>query len=137
MGRPLRILIVDDYPEDRELTVQQLRRHLIANPLESVETGEDCLTRLRDGSKPHIDLVLLDSRLPRMDGEQVTAAIRQDANLRDVCVVMLTNLAPTRATADGPDAPDAVMEKPLQPAALFRTLRRIGGFEVMVTTRDD
>lgn len=136
MGRPLRILVVDDYPEDRELTLQQLRRHLIANPIEAVDTGEACMERLRDGSQPPIDLVLLDARLPRLTGEEVTAAIKQEPALSAVRVVMLTNLAPTRASAAGPDAPDGILEKPLQPDALFRALRKIGGCDVFITLRD-
>lgn len=136
MSRPLRILIVDDYPEDRELSLQQLRRHLIVNPLEAVESGEECLARLRDDSKPPIDVVLLDSRLPRLTGEQVTATIKGDPALAHVRVIMLTNLAPSRASAPGPDGPDGLMEKPLQPNALFRALRKIGGYEVVISAKD-
>lgn len=130
MGGLLRILVVDDHPEDRELTLQQLRRHLVSNPIETVESGEECLQRLRDGTRPPIDLVLLDARLPRMTGEQTTAAIKGDPTLARVRVVLLTNLAPNRSNDVA--APDGVMEKPLQVGTLFRALRRIGGYEVRI-----
>jgi CheY-like chemotaxis protein len=134
MGAPLRVLVVDDRPEDWELTVQQLRRHLVSNPLETAETGEECMKRLLDASLPRIDLVLLDAKLPRMSGQQVIDAIKGDPALAHVRVVLLTNLAPARHTAAA--APDAVLEKPLQVAALFRALRRLGGCEVQIVACD-
>lgn len=137
MGRPLRILVVDDYPEDRELTLQQLRRHLIANPIEAVESGEECLARLRDADRPAIDLILLDARLPRMSGDEVTAAIRDDPGLAHVRVIMLTNLAPGRTAAGTPRGPDGLLDKPLQPNSLFRALKRIGSYDVVIESRDE
>lgn len=136
MGGMLRILVVDDHPEDRELTLQQLRRHLVTNPIETAESGEECLDRVRDTARPPIDLVLLDARLPRMNGEQTTAAIKGDPALARIRVILLTNLAPTRSAAAGA-APDGVLEKPLQVAALFRALRRAGGCEVQIVATDD
>jgi len=135
MGGLLRILVVDDLPEDRDLTQQQLRRHLVTNPVETADSGEECLQRLRDAAQPRIDLVFLDARLPRMTGPQVTEAIKGDPALSHVRVLLLTNLAPSRPTTDT-SAPDAVLEKPLQVAALFRALRRIGGYEVQILATD-
>lgn len=94
LGRPLRVLLVEDDPGDALMTEEALEEHEIANQLRVVTNGEDALAYLRaegsfiDAVMP--DLVLLDLNLPRRDGREVLRAVKGDPGLRSIPVVILT-----------------------------------------------
>ena len=93
--RPLvEILLVEDNPSDVILTQIALRQCKIANNLQVAADGEAALQLLRGQGKhadsPRPDLILLDLNLPRMDGRELLAAIKDDENLRTIPVVVLT-----------------------------------------------
>jgi two-component system response regulator len=92
------ILLVEDNDDDAELTERALRQGKIANPLVRTRDGVEALDFLfaRDayaGRDPNElpAVVLLDLRLPRLDGIDVLKAIRADARTRYVPVVLLTS----------------------------------------------
>ena len=93
-GRPIEILLVEDNPGDVRLTQEVLKQGKVLNNMRVAEDGEDALALLRregkhkDASRP--DLILLDLNLPRKDGREVLAEIKQDPELRKVPVVVLT-----------------------------------------------
>ncbi len=93
-GRPTRILLVEDNPNDAELTVETLKSAKMHNPLNIVEDGIEAmdflLRRDRYTQAPRPDLVLLDLNLPRMNGRQVLSEMRADAGLKDIPVLVLT-----------------------------------------------
>lgn len=88
------ILLVEDSPTDVELTREVLADAKVANELHSVLDGEAALRFLRQEDEhadaPRPDFVLLDLNLPRMSGLEVLAEIKQDPELQDIPVVMLT-----------------------------------------------
>ena len=91
------ILLVEDDPGDQELTRRAFEEGRILNRLEIVEDGQQALDYLRrrgafaDADRaPRPDLVLLDLNLPRLDGREVLKAMRADADLRSIPVVVLT-----------------------------------------------
>jgi len=95
--KPAVILLVEDDPGDQELTRRALDEGKIRNTLYIVEDGEEALEYLhREGkyadakSSPRPDLILLDLNLPKLNGKQVLERIRQDPELRRLCVVVLT-----------------------------------------------
>ena len=92
------ILLVEDSPLDAELTQRVLRKRNLANHLVHVKDGQEALDWLfgtglfagRDTN--HVPkLVLLDLKLPKVDGLEVLRAIRADERTRHLPVVMLTS----------------------------------------------
>jgi chemotaxis family two-component system response regulator Rcp1 len=92
--RPVEILLVEDNPGDVELTLLALNEGKIVNNLSVTEDGIEAMAFLRreglyqDAARP--DLILLDLNLPRMDGRETLAAIKQSPELCDIPVVILT-----------------------------------------------
>lgn len=88
------ILLVEDNAADVLLTREALRDTKIANELHVVRDGVEALDFLfqRNGFEdvPRPDLVILDLNLPRMDGKEVLAEIKQDQSLRSIPVAILT-----------------------------------------------
>lgn len=95
MLRP--ILLVEDNPDDIELTLIALERSRLANPVVSVRDGAEALDFLRregkwaDRVEENPAVILLDKKLPKIDGHEVLKAVRDDERLRRIPVVMLTS----------------------------------------------
>jgi CheY-like chemotaxis protein len=91
------ILLVEDNPNDLELTLVALERGRLANDVIVCRDGAEALDYLyRRGShdgRPsgHPAFILLDLKLPKVDGLQVLESIKRDPDLRQVPVVMLTS----------------------------------------------
>lgn len=91
------ILLVEDDPNDLELTLVALERSQLANDVVVVRDGAEALDYLfkrntfsdRDDGNPAV--LLLDLKLPKVDGLQVLEAIRATEDLRSIPVVMLTS----------------------------------------------
>lgn len=96
--RVIEILLVEDNPSDAELTLHALRKSKLANAVQHVRDGAEALdflfcrgafsSRRFDGA-PH--LVLLDLKLPKVDGLQVLQEIKADARTRAIPVIVLTS----------------------------------------------
>ncbi|MFE1600676.1 response regulator [Methylobacterium sp. ID0610] len=91
------ILLVEDNPNDIELTLAALEKSQLANEIVICRDGAEALDYLRrrgryedrDSRDPAV--VLLDLKLPKVDGLEVLAAVKGDPNLRLVPIVMLTS----------------------------------------------
>ena len=92
------ILMVEDNPHDEELTLHELRKYHLANKIQVVRDGQEaleyifCSGRYANRSitdQPHV--ILLDIKLPLVDGLEVLRRIKQDPRTRTVPVVMLTS----------------------------------------------
>jgi CheY-like chemotaxis protein len=91
------ILLVEDNPLDVELTIEALMENSIANNVVSVGDGAQAMEYLRcegefcdrKGGNPAV--ILLDIKMPRMDGIETLEAIRNDKKLSRIPVVMLTS----------------------------------------------
>jgi CheY-like chemotaxis protein len=94
LGRPAEILLVEDNPGDVELTREGLASAKVNNHLSVVMDGIEALAYLRREGQYHEairpDLILLDLNLPKKDGREVLADIKDDENLRVIPVVVLT-----------------------------------------------
>ncbi len=92
--KPINILLVEDNPGDIRLTQEVLKEGKIKNNLEIVMDGEEALKYLKktnhykDAVTP--DLILLDLNLPKKDGREVLAEIKEDEQLKLIPVIVLT-----------------------------------------------
>jgi two-component system response regulator len=100
------ILLVEDNPTDAEMTLRALRRGNLANHITWVKDGEEALDFIfRNGSysgRPpeNPKLILLDIKLPKVDGIEVLKQIKSDARTRVIPVVMVTSSAEGRDITD-------------------------------------
>lgn len=84
-GRPARVLIVDDTPVNREALSRHVQRE--GHAVDTAAHGREALAKLR--AQP-FDLVFLAVRLPEMDGPQVLEALRSDADIAHLPVIMVS-----------------------------------------------
>ena len=94
---PFVVLMAEDDEHDILATRRAWKKHHISNPLYIVNDGEECLDFLHrrgkygePGTAPRPGILLLDIRMPKMDGLAVLKHIRQDGQLRRLPVVILT-----------------------------------------------
>jgi CheY-like chemotaxis protein len=90
--QPVQILLVEDNPHDIEITVRALKKGQIRNELLVARDGEQALEMLaaarEAGTLP--GLILLDLNLPKVGGIEVLEAIKRDADMRRIPVIVLT-----------------------------------------------
>ena len=92
--KPFEILLVEDNPGDVLLTQEAFRESHLAHRLSTVEDGEQAsrflyrLGEYRDAPRP--DVILLDLNLPKKDGRELLAEIKEDAALRHIPIIVLT-----------------------------------------------
>lgn len=92
-----RILLVEDNPNDAELTLEALAEHNLANGVLLVQDGEEALDYLycRGRYEGHecneLSVILLDLKLPKVDGLEVLRIIKSDERLKTIPVVVLTS----------------------------------------------
>jgi CheY-like chemotaxis protein len=93
-ARPIEILLIEDDEGDVLLTTEALEASKITNVMHVARNGEEGLRFLRRGpgyeDAPRPDIVLLDLNLPRVDGRQVLAEIKEDPELRRIPIIVLT-----------------------------------------------
>lgn len=129
------ILLAEDNPHDAELTIAALRESQMVSPIERVEDGAEALDFLyrrgahagRAGGPPA--LILLDLKMPKVDGLEVLRTIKQDPVLHVIPVVMLTSSREeadlARSYASGANA---YVVKPVDFDEFMRTVRDLGLF---------
>jgi CheY-like chemotaxis protein len=97
MGEPVLVMLVEDNADHAELVIRTLEDHPIANRIQHFTDGQTAIDYLlRQGSysdprsspRPHI--ILLDLRLPRVDGLVVLHNIKENAELKSIPVIVLT-----------------------------------------------
>ena len=96
-GEPWIILLVEDNPDHAELVKRGFQKHRMLNKIYHVSDGEAALDYLfrrgmyaDPGTSPRPHVILLDLRLPKVDGLQVLGEIKTDEDLRLIPVVVLT-----------------------------------------------
>ncbi|PYQ06630.1 MAG: two-component system response regulator [Acidobacteria bacterium] len=94
------ILLVEDNPDDEALTLRALRKHDLADEVVVVRDGAEALAffyeATRAGDEPLPELVILDLKLPKVDGLQVLKILRDDAHTRRLPVVVLSSSSEER-----------------------------------------
>jgi CheY-like chemotaxis protein len=139
---PVELLLAEDNATDAEMTIRALKRVNLANHLIWVKDGEEALEFLRregryagraDG-QPKV--VLLDLKMPKMDGLDVLREIREDARLRSQPVVVLTS---SREEADLVASYElgvnSYIVKPVDFQQLLEEVARLGYYWLMLNRR--
>jgi CheY-like chemotaxis protein len=94
-AEPIEILLVEDSPDDADLTIDALRDGRVRNRITHVEDGVEAMAFLRRDGKyadaPRPDLILLDLNLPRKNGREVLTEVKTDPDLRRIPVVVMTS----------------------------------------------
>jgi two-component system, chemotaxis family, response regulator Rcp1 len=140
--KPIDILLVEDNEGDARLAREALRESKILNTIHHVRDGVEAMEMLhrvgRFAKSPRPDLVLLDLNLPRKDGRQVLAEIKQDEQLKRIPVVILTvsNDANDVLTTYGLHA-NCYITKPLDLDQFFRVVRSIEDFWLTIVRLPD
>jgi two-component system, response regulator len=89
---PVELLLIEDNPEDAELTIRVLKKHNLANNLVHLRDGEAALNFLfANGSNNIPRLILLDLKMPKVDGIEVLRKIKKDEQKRLIPVVILSS----------------------------------------------
>ena len=133
LGDPIEILLVEDSEGDARLAQEALKEAKVVNTLHWVEDGEEAMEFLRrkgkyaNAPRPHV--ILLDLNLPKKDGREVLAEIKQDESLRRIPVVILTA---SEAEVDIVKSYDlhanCYITKPIDLDQFLRVVKAIEGF---------
>src|SRR5689334_14504605 len=95
------IVLVEDNPDDQTLTLRALKKQNIANDIIVLNDGVEALTYLLDPEKPLPHLVLLDLKLPKLDGLQLLRRLRSEPRTQLLPVVVLTSSDEDRDVIEG------------------------------------
>ena len=133
IDKPVEILLVEDNEGDIGLIEEVFEEAKIRNTLHIAEDGEEAILFLRGEGKfsgsPRPDIILLDLNLPKKDGREVLREIKEDNNLKNIPVVVLTT---SRAEKDILRSYDlhanAYVTKPLDFDQLIKVVKSIENF---------
>lgn len=141
MSSELQILLVDDSPEDVELALHALRRENLASHIQVVRDGEEaldflfCRGEFADRPPELPRLVLLDLKLPKVDGVEVLRQIKSDPRTKSIPVVIMTSSKEERDLVSGYTlGVNSYIQKPVD-FAQFRDTVKAVGFYWLVTNQ--
>lgn len=127
------ILLVDDSPLDAELAIRGLKEHNLANNVVWVKDGEQALDYVyrrgrfqgRSGGGPR--LILLDLKMPKVDGIEVTRTIKGDEKTRHIPIVIMTSSKEERDISESYSlGANSYIVKPLDFEALANVASQAG-----------
>jgi two-component system response regulator len=134
-----RILLVEDSPRDAELVLDALTEHHLANEVVHVRDGADALDYLHrrgkfaDRSNGEPAVVLLDLKMPRVDGLEVLRQIKTDPALKIIPVVMMTSSREEQDLLKSYQlGVNAYIVKPLQFHAFVDAVKLVGAFWAVI-----
>jgi two-component system response regulator len=139
----IEILLVEDNARDAEMTIRALRKNNFPNKLFWVEDGVDALDFIRctgrfTTRKPanSLKLVLLDLKMPRLDGLDVLKALKADPATRSIPVVVMTSSNEERDVAGSYDlGVNGYVTKPVEFTSFMEQVSHIGSFWLLENQR--
>jgi CheY-like chemotaxis protein len=134
-----KILLVEDNDNDIELTLNALQECRLSNVVYSVRDGAEaldymyCRNRYKDREEGLPCVILLDLKMPRVDGLEVLRTLKSDANLRHVPIVMLTSSREERDLVLSYDlGVNAFVVKPVDFSQFVNAIRNLGMFWAII-----
>lgn len=133
------ILLVEDNPDDEALTIRALQKNNILNAVMIVRDGAEALDYLycqghyatREASSPAV--ILLDLKLPKVDGLAVLKRLRNDARTRLLPVVILTSSKEEQDVIDGYSlGANSYIRKPVDFTQFMEAIRQLGLYWLMM-----
>ncbi len=137
--RLINIMLVEDNPDDVELTLLALKRNNIVNPVAVLRDGKEALDYLfyrgkyesTDHALPNI--ILLDLKLPKVDGIEVLQTIKNDRRLKLIPVVVLTSSKMESDVLKSYDlGVNSYIRKPVDFDQFVETVRQIGFYWMLI-----
>ena len=134
------ILLVEDNPSDAELAVRELRRHKFANRIHVIADGAEaldfifCRGEYKNRSFSHPPkLILLDMKLPKVNGLEILKAAKEDRRTRATPVVIMTSSSEQRDLIDSYQlGVNAFIQKPVDFDEFRKVLEHVGMFWLAV-----
>lgn len=134
-----KILLVEDSEHDIELTISALDEHNLANKVDVARDGAEALDYLyrrgafADRVSGHPIVVLLDLKMPRVDGLEVLRQMKGDAELKSIPVVMLTSSAEEQDLIRSYElGVNAYVVKPVKFQQFLESVRQLGCFWALI-----
>lgn len=88
----IEIILVEDNPDDAKLTIRALKKGNLANNLLHLSDGEEVIQYLNQNKNNNLPkLILLDLKMPKIDGLEVIQHLKKDAKLKSIPIVVLTS----------------------------------------------
>ncbi|HEY4145929.1 response regulator [Pinirhizobacter sp.] len=138
------ILLVEDSAADAEMAIDALREAKLANPIVHVEDGVDCMDflysrgRFANRSPEAPAVVLLDIKMPRMDGLEVLTQMRADDAFKRTPVVILSSSREESDLARSWDlGVNAYVLKPVDVQQFFTAVQTLGHFWAVLNQRPE
>ncbi len=133
----VQVLLVDDDDADIALITEAFDAHRVPAHLHIAHDGIEALEHLHDApARPRPDMILLDLNMPRMDGRQVLAAVKDDPDLASIPVVVFTTSEqPEDITASYAGHANAYVTKPMNLDAFTAAVASIHDFYGELVTR--
>jgi two-component system, response regulator len=138
--KQIEILLVEDNEDDLELALHALRKEKLANSIHVARDGEEALDFLFC-SGPHASrsfdqppkLVLLDLKLPKVDGMEVLKRLKADPRTRQIPVVILTSSKEERDLLNGYGlGVNSYIQKPVDFDQFRETVKRVGFYWLLI-----
>jgi two-component system, response regulator len=138
--RQVEILLVEDNPDDVELTLHALRKENLANNIHVARDGEEALEFLfcsgafagRSFERPP-KLVLLDLKLPKVDGMEVLKRLKGDPRTKAIPVVILTSSKEERDLVNGYGlGANSYIQKPVDFEQFRETVKNVGLYWLVI-----
>ncbi len=131
------VLLIEDNPDDEELTLRGLRRTNLKNPVDVARDGQEALDYLfgnhDQAAKPVPVVVLLDLMLPRVDGFEVLKRIRAEERTRRTPVVILTSSSEDRDLINGYDlGANSYVRKPVRFEEFTTAIAQLGVYWLLI-----
>lgn len=129
MGNVTEILLVEDNPNDAELAIRALKKNNLANNLVHLEDGQEALDYLFNEENELPKLILMDVKMPRVDGIEVLRKLKSDEKRKIIPVVMLTSSKEDKDIIDAYNlGVNAYIVKPVDFDQFVKAVTQLGFF---------
>lgn len=130
------ILLIEDNPDDVAITLRAFQKCQLANKIHVIRDGEEAVECLFGTGRPvssNIRLILLDLKLPKVDGIEILQRCKSDPRTKRIPVVVLTSSREERDLADSYDfGVNSYVVKPVDFSKFTESVRQIGLYWILL-----